>query len=139
MTTASRDHVSAPNADRSNCGQNRNETNEDFVSIIIPTYKSCESLMLLVPALEGALNPSGQDFEIIVVDDGSPDKTWETLRTLKQTHPRLKIARLVRNSGQHNAILCGFGLARGSIVVTMDDDLQNPPEELPKLIAAIQA
>jgi polyisoprenyl-phosphate glycosyltransferase len=60
------------------------------------------------------------------------------LKELKQTHPQLKIIRLLRNSGQHNALLCGLSLARGSIMVTMDDDLQNPPEEVPKLIAAIQ-
>lgn len=81
----------------------------------------------------------GPEFEIIVVDDCSPDDTWDTLRALKQTHPRLKIVRLLRNSGQHNALLCGFSLARGDIVVTMDDDLQNPPEEIPKLISAISA
>lgn len=108
----------------------------DKISIVIPAYKSCESLPLLVQGLESAL--AKHDFEIIVVDDSSPDNTWEVAKSLKTTHPRLKIVRLLRNSGQHNALLCGFSLARGTIIVTMDDDLQNPPEEVPKLVAAIQ-
>jgi len=139
MTTAPWNHVGAPNADRSDSGHNPEEMSSDFISVVIPTYKFCDSMTLLTQVLEAVLNSRGQDFESIVVDDGSPDKTWETLRTLKHTHPRLRMARLARNSGQHNATLCGFGLARGSFIVTMDDDLQNPPEELPKLIAAIQA
>jgi glycosyltransferase involved in cell wall biosynthesis len=122
---------------RSSAVRYQAETGSDLISIVIPAYQSSVSLPILIVQLEGVLDALGQEFEIIVVDDGSPDRTWETLRTLKQAHPRLRIARLVRNSGQHNATLCGFGLARGSIVVTMDDDLQNPAEELPKLIAAI--
>src|SRR5215469_15072045 len=57
---------------------------------------------------------------------------------VEEIYPQLKIIRLLRNSGQHNALLCGLSLAKGSIMITMDDDLQNPPEEVPKLIAAIQ-
>ena len=110
----------------------------DIISVVIPAYKSRESLTPLVERLEAVLNRSGHDFEIIVVDDSSPDDTWKVSRWLKETHARLKIVRLLRNSGQHNALLCGFSLARGTIVVTMDDDLQNPPEEVPKLVAAIQ-
>src|SRR5215467_2513491 len=136
ISTAPADQVNQPNMAQGDGAAYRAGSNE-LLSIVIPTYQSCDSLPVLIGQLEGVLNSTGQQFEIIVVDDGSPDRTWQTLRTLKQTHSRLKIVRLVRNSGQHNAILCGFGLARGSIVVTMDDDLQNPAEELPKLIAAI--
>ena len=111
----------------------------DFISVVIPAYKSRESLPLLIGELETVLNRAGLTFEIIVVDDSSPDDTWECLKELKQTRPQLKIIRLLKNNGQHNALLCGLSLARGSIVVTMDDDLQNPPEEVPKLIAAIRS
>jgi len=110
----------------------------DMVSVVIPVFKSRDSLPLLVERLEAVLEKHGQKFEIILVDDSSPDDTWEVARKLKETHPHLKIVRLLRNSGQHNALLCGFSLAQGTIVVTMDDDLQNPPEEVPKLVAAVQ-
>src|SRR5215472_3760784 len=113
--------------------------NTDVISVVIPAYKSSDSLPLLMRKLDAVLNRTGQPFEIIVVDDSSPDDTWECLKILKQVYPQLKIIRLLRNTGQHNALLCGFSLAKGSIVVTMDDDLQNPPEEVPKLIAAIRA
>ena len=112
--------------------------NADVISVVIPAYKSSDSLPLLMRKLDAVLNRTGQPFEIIVVDDGSPDDTWECLKALKQIYPELKIIRLLRNSGQHNALLCGLSLAKGPIVITMDDDLQNPPEEVPKLIAAVQ-
>jgi len=75
----------------------------------------------------------------VLVDDCSQDETWAVLGQLKGTYPNLKIARLLRNSGQHNAILCGFTLVTGDVIVTMDDDLQNPPEEIPKLVEAIDS
>jgi len=110
----------------------------ETISIVIPAYKSRESLPLLVQRLEAVLDQPGQSFEIIIVDDASPDDTWEIAKRIKEQCPRVKIVRLLRNSGQHNALLCGFSIARGTIVVTMDDDLQNPPEEVPKLVAAIE-
>ena len=110
----------------------------DMISVVVPAYKSRDSLPVLVERLEAVLDTLGMNFEIVVVDDSSPDDTWDIAKKLKETHPRLIITRLLRNSGQHNALLCGFSLAHGSIIVTMDDDLQNPPEEVPKLVAAIQ-
>lgn len=107
------------------------------ISVVIPAYRSRDSLPVLVERLEAVLKQPGQDYEIIIVDDCSPDDTWEVLKTLKTPRPQLKIVRLLRNSGQHNAILCGFSIAKGDIIVTMDDDLQNPPEDIPKLVAAI--
>jgi len=107
------------------------------ISVVIPAYRSRDSLPILVKRLETVLERPEQDFEIIIVDDCSPDDTWEILKALKKNCPRLKIVRLLRNSGQHNAILCGFSIAKGDVIVTMDDDLQNPPEDIPKLIAAI--
>jgi len=107
------------------------------VSVVIPAYKSQNSLPLLVEKLEVVLSMHYKGYEIIIVDDCSPDNTWEVLKNLKKERPHLKIVRLLRNSGQHNAILCGFRIAKGDVVVTIDDDLQNPPEEIPKLVAAI--
>lgn len=107
------------------------------ISVVVPAYRSRDSLPPLVSRLETVLTARGQDFEIIVIDDCSPDDTWKVLQELKCNHPHLKIVRLLQNSGQHNAILCGLSIARGDVIVTMDDDLQNPPEEVPKLLDAI--
>jgi len=108
-----------------------------MISIVIPAYRSRESLPILVERLEAVLRGVGREFEIIVVDDCSPDDTWNVLKRLKEGRETLRIVRLMKNSGQHNAILCGFSLAKGAVVVTMDDDLQNAPEDVPKLVAAV--
>jgi polyisoprenyl-phosphate glycosyltransferase len=107
------------------------------ISVVIPVYRSHESLPILLDRLERELRALGRPYEAVLVDDCSPDDTWSVLKNLKKDRSWLKIAHLLRNSGQHNAILCGFTISEGQIVVTMDDDLQNPPEEVHKLIAAI--
>ena len=110
------------------------------VSIVIPVYRSENSLEELVDRLLQVSRDLGREFEIILVDDRSPDGSWETLKKLKAQHGKaVRIARLLKNSGQHNALLCGFYLTTGDIIVTMDDDLQNPPEEVPKLVAAVES
>jgi glycosyltransferase involved in cell wall biosynthesis len=109
-----------------------------FVSVVIPVYKSSETLTELVQRLHKVFGSSDRSFELVLVDDASPDDTWSTLIRLKLQYSKtLKIARLAKNSGQHSAILCGFSLAVGDVIVTMDDDLQNPPEEISKLLDAI--
>jgi len=105
------------------------------VSIIVPVYRSTESLHPLVNRLEEAL--AGREFEIILVDDGSPSATWEIAADLAMTHASVSAMRLGRNFGQHNALLAGIRSARHPVIVTMDDDLQNPPEEVPRLLAAL--
>lgn len=107
------------------------------ISVVVPAYRSKASLPALIARLDAVLDQPGQDYEIVVIDDCSPDDTWDVLKELKTNHPRLTIARLLKNSGQHNALLCGFSIAKGDVIVTMDDDLQNPPEDIPKLLAAI--
>jgi len=108
------------------------------ISVVIPVFKSERSLPVLVPRLIAALKEMRRDFEIILVDDCSPDLTWQRLKQLRGEHgSALRLAKLLKNSGQHNAILCGLSLVTGEVVVTMDDDLQNPPEEVPKLVEAI--
>jgi polyisoprenyl-phosphate glycosyltransferase len=110
------------------------------ISVVIPVYNSAGSLEVLTERLMAALEALGRSFEVIFVEDCGPDRSWEVLKKLKALYPRrIRITRLLRNSGQHNAILCGFSLCRGEVVVTMDDDLQNPPEEIPKLIQAIDS
>jgi glycosyltransferase involved in cell wall biosynthesis len=110
------------------------------VSVVIPVYKSSETLQELVQRLHKVFGSSDRPFELVLVDDASPDDTWSILIRLKLQYSKtLKIARLMKNSGQHSAILCGFSLAEGDVIVTMDDDLQNPPEEIPKLLGAIDA
>ena len=105
------------------------------VSIIVPVYRSTESLHPLVNRLEEAL--AGREFEIILVDDGSPSATWEIAADLAMTHASVSAMRLGRNFGQHNALLAGICSARHPVIVTMDDDLQNPPEEVPRLLSAL--
>lgn len=110
------------------------------LSIVIPVYRSAGTLRPLVARLLNVLPGITNAFEIIFVNDGSPDNSWGVLEELQASHPdRVVAIELMRNYGQHNALMCGFRHARGAFVVTMDDDLQNPPEEIPKLVEAIKA
>jgi polyisoprenyl-phosphate glycosyltransferase len=119
-------------------GQSLAKTRLGKVSVVIPVYRSEQTLRALVSRLLATCEQMGRAFEIVLVDDCSPDGSWPVLKALRAEHGTvLKIVRLIVNSGQHNALLCGFSLVTGDVVVTMDDDLQNPPEELPKLVAAI--
>jgi undecaprenyl-phosphate 4-deoxy-4-formamido-L-arabinose transferase len=103
-------------------------------------YRSAETLPQLVDRLLPVLNNLGRTYELIFVEDGSPDRSWEVLCQLQTRYPEHIVAiQLMRNYGQHNALMCGFRHARGQIVITMDDDLQHPPEEIPKLLTALKA
>jgi polyisoprenyl-phosphate glycosyltransferase len=108
------------------------------ISVVIPVYNSEESLEPLILRLLPNLENTHRSFEIILVDDASIDRSWQVLKRLKENYGKvIKIARLLTNRGQHNALLCGFSLSTGQTIITMDDDLQNPPEEIPKLLAAV--
>ena len=107
-------------------------------SIVVPVYKSARSLPELYERTEKALEGVGGDFELILVEDGGGDSSWEVMQALREKDNRVKIVRLTRNFGQHNALMCGFSFASGNYVITIDDDLQNPPEEIPRLIEAIR-
>ena len=104
------------------------------VSIVVPTYKSPTTLTELVERTE-LLELSA--FEIIIVDDGNNDATWEQIGLLSQTKKSVVGLRLGRNFGQHSALLAGVRKAKYSQIVTIDDDLQNPPEEIPNLLAKL--
>lgn len=108
------------------------------VSIVVPCYHSSESLPPLVRRLEEALGGAAeQPFELILVDDGSTDSTWDVILELAQSRGNLRGFRMIRNFGQHNALLCGIREAQNPNIVTLDDDLQNPPEEVPRLLAKL--
>jgi glycosyltransferase involved in cell wall biosynthesis len=105
------------------------------ISIVIPVYNSAKSLKELFERINRTLLSSGKSYELILVDDGSKDESWKVLKEIKKNNTENVLAiRLEKNVGQHNAIICGFNFSKGSIVITMDDDLQHPPEEIPKLI-----
>ncbi|WP_426106600.1 glycosyltransferase family 2 protein [Massilia sp. TSP1-1-2] len=108
------------------------------LSIVVPVYNSAVTLAQLHERLSAVLGPLRQPYEIILIDDGSRDGSWAALEALRLRDPVHVVAvQLMRNYGQHNALMCGLDMARGAVIVTMDDDLQNPPEEIPKLLAAI--
>ena len=106
-------------------------------SVVIPVYRSSASLPELVRRLEPVLRELFPDFEVILVNDGSPDESWTVVRELAARHSFVRGINLARNYGQHSALLCGILEARGDVVVTMDDDLQHRPEDLPTLLAAL--
>jgi glycosyltransferase involved in cell wall biosynthesis len=103
------------------------------ISVVIPVYNSCKILPDLVTRLEPVLKTNYASYELIFVNDGSRDKSWDAICTLIGKHSWIRGINLMRNYGQHNAVLCGVRNARFEIIATMDDDLQHPPEEIPKL------
>ena len=107
----------------------------DF-SVIIPVYNSKETLEELFNGIKSTFEDLGKSFEVIAIEDGSSDNSWEVLESLKEQHPSLlTIIRLTKNYGQHNATLCGFEYSEGDLLVTIDDDLQTNPAEIKKLCA----
>ncbi|MCU0514185.1 MAG: glycosyltransferase family 2 protein [Anaerolineae bacterium] len=109
------------------------------LSIVIPVYNSEASVGQVVDALAQVLPGVAGAYEIILVEDGSPDQSWQSLLAARQRYPFVRVIRLMRNYGQHNALLCGIRAARYALIVTMDDDMQHPPESLPLLLAALTA
>ncbi len=89
----------------------------------------------LAKRIDLTMSAAKVSFEVVFVEDGSPDGTWNAIQELAREYSFIRGFRLMRNYGQHNALLCGIRAARGPIIVTMDDDLQNPPEEIPRLLA----
>lgn len=104
------------------------------LSIVVPVYRSAGSLPLLIETLEGVLPALAAAYEIILVDDGSPDGSWQAIQKTAQDNPHVRGFTLMRNYGQHNALLCGIRQANYPVIVTMDDDLQHPPAEIHKLL-----
>lgn len=110
-----------------------------FYSVVIPVFNSEASLPELAERLVRVMGDTDKLFECIFVDDGSLDSSWEILKRLKEEHPSTITAiRLAKNFGQHSATFCGFNFAKGDFIITLDDDLQCPPEEIPKLIRRME-
>lgn len=107
------------------------------VSVVIPCYRSGTTLPPLVARLVPVLEALAPTHEVILVVDGSPDDTWDVARGLAEQFPAVEAIRLSRNYGQHNAILAGIRSTSLDTIVTMDDDLQHRPEEIPHLVAAL--
>ena len=104
-------------------------------SVVVPVYNSEHTLQELYTRLEKVFREViKEEFELILVDDGSKDRSFEVMQELRAKDNRVRIIQMARNFGQHPALLCGFAHVKGDFVVTMDDDLQHQPEELPKMI-----
>ncbi|MBQ6959286.1 MAG: glycosyltransferase family 2 protein [Bacteroidales bacterium] len=108
------------------------------LSIVISLYNEEESLPELVAWIDRTLKPQGSSYEIIMVDDGSRDRSWAVVEELSNQYPPIRGIRFRRNYGKSAALYCGFEAARGDIVVTMDADLQDSPEEIPEMMRMIR-
>ena len=106
-------------------------------SVVVPVYNGQASLDELVGRLSSTLAGLGGDYEVILVNDGSADRSWEVIRRLSEKSSCVRGVNLMRNYGQHSALLAGIRKARNEIVITIDDDLQHPPEEIPKLVSRL--
>jgi dolichol-phosphate mannosyltransferase len=104
------------------------------LSLVIPAYNEQETIDALLERVGSVLPAIGKPFEVILVDDGSTDQTPQLLQAAKEKIPWLRVLRLKKNSGQSAAIDAGFKAARGEIIATIDADLQNDPEEIPRLL-----
>jgi undecaprenyl-phosphate 4-deoxy-4-formamido-L-arabinose transferase len=107
------------------------------ISALIPVYRGERTIEDLVQRLSQALQATGDQWEILLINDASPDNSWAKIEELARHLPQVRGLDLMRNYGQHNALLCGLRAARGDIVVTLDDDLQHAPEEIPALLARL--
>ncbi len=107
------------------------------VSVVVPFLDEEANVDEMLRRLRAVLEARQLDFELLLVDDGSTDATGERLRAAEAEDPRLRVFELTRNFGQSAALACGLFAARGEVVVTIDGDLQNPPEEIPRLLDAL--
>jgi glycosyltransferase involved in cell wall biosynthesis len=106
------------------------------LSVVVPVYNSAAILPALMPRLTAVLGEQGS-FEVLLVNDGSEDASWATITELCRANRHVRGINLMRNYGQHSATLAGIRAAHNDVIVTIDDDLQNPPEEIPKLLAKL--
>ncbi len=106
-------------------------------SVVVPVYNGAASLPELCSRISAVFAELGLGYEIVLVDDASADESWQVMQKLHEDDPRVKVLHLMRNFGQHNALMCGFHHAAGDFIITMDDDLQNQPEDIPRLIEEI--
>jgi glycosyltransferase involved in cell wall biosynthesis len=105
------------------------------ISIIIPLYNEEDNVPDLIPRLESVLESLKRTYEVLLIDDGSSDRTWELLKQFRKNNAKLRLVRFRKNFGQTAAMKAGFDLSRGNIVITMDGDLQNDPDDIAHLIS----
>ena len=108
------------------------------LSVVVPVYNESESVGILCERLHAALAGLGRSYEIVLVDDGSTDGTWEKLVAMAKTYPCLRLIRLRGNFGQTAAMSAGFRESTGNVVVTLDADLQNDPADIPLLLRRME-
>src|SRR5262252_7981247 len=108
------------------------------LSVVIPVYSAAECLDALVAAIDDALVPEGQAYEVILVNDDSPDQSWAVMERLSREYSHVIGIDLRRNFGQDNALLTGIRIARGRYIAIMDDDLQHDPLDLPRMLRALE-
>ena len=108
------------------------------ISVVTPVYNGEASIAELCRRLSEVLPRIATEYEIILVNDGSRDRSWETISELSSRFATVRGLNLMRNYGQHNALLCGIRAAKYDVIVTIDDDLQHPPEEIPRLLEQLE-
>src|SRR5262245_13511750 len=116
----------------------RDDSFQPDLSIVVPVYRSEDCLEALIAAIGEALEPAGRDYEVVLVNDYSPDHSWPVIESICRSNPNVVGVDLRRNFGQDNAIMTGLRLARGRYVAIMDDDLQHHPRDLPALLSKIE-
>ena len=109
-----------------------------MISFVIPVFRSAESLTELFERISAVARDNSWEFEVIFVEDCGGDNSWNVIQDLAAKNPNIRGFQMSRNYGQHNAVLCGIREAEGGIIVTLDDDLQHPPEEIPKLVKKLE-
>lgn len=109
------------------------------VSVVVPVYRGADSIPALLDRLRAVLESSGESFEVIFVDDRGSPANWDAIQALAAANPQAMGIRLSRNFGQHAATLCGIARSRGEWVVTIDEDLEQPPESIPAMLASARA
>ena len=113
------------------------DTNNPNISVVVPLYNEEESLPELETWIERVMTENHFTYEIIFVDDGSNDRSWEVIRSLREKNPAVRAIRFQRNYGKSAGLYCGFEAAQGDVVITMDADLQDSPDEIPELYRMI--
>ena len=108
------------------------------VTVVIPAYNSEQTVRSVVERARAVLAGERLDCEILIIDDASRDRTWTVIQELAREHSDVRALHFRRNFGQHNALLAGIRAARGELIITLDDDLQHPPEEIPKLLRELE-
>ena len=111
---------------------------DPFYSIVVPVYNSEHTLLELYERTVRVMEAMGESFEMVLVEDCGTDRSWQVLQAIAQRDERVSAIQLLRNYGQASATMCGLRYSVGQIVVTLDDDLQNPPEEIPILVRALE-